>query len=119
MSDRSEVRYVLRQLLLSICRMERVTVAYRCACGQFLILTNFDPSALDRETAEIDVSVLRFTDGAVCPECGVSLAPVWSAAEMSWVKDTLAKLDSLDVESLVHALQDELQVLQEARLRCN
>lgn len=119
MLDRSETGHVLRQLLLSICRMERVTVAYRCACGQFLILTNFEPSALDRETAEIEVCVLRFTDDAVCPECGVSLAPVWRAAEMSWVQDTLAKLDSLDVESLVHALQDELQVLEETRLRCN
>jgi hypothetical protein len=119
MVDRGESSDYLRQLLLEICRMETVTVVYRCECGQRLILANFEPSVLSRETQGIDVSVLRMSDQAACPGCAVSLAAVWQAAEMVWIEDMLAKLAYLDVDSLVWALQVELRQREAARLRCN
>ena len=99
--------------------MERVTVAYRCACGQRLILTNFEPSILDQQTKGLDLLVLRISVQVACPTCGLSLAPVWQAAEMAWVEDTLEKLEHLDADNLVLALQVELRDLKEARLKCN
>ena len=109
----------LRQLLLEICRMESVTVAYRCDCGQRLILTNFEPSVLDQQTKGLDLLVLRISEQVACPTCGLALAPVWQAAEMAWVEDMLEKLDPLDADNLVWALQVELRELEEAHLKCN
>jgi hypothetical protein len=109
----------LRQLLLEVCRMEQVVVAYRCDCGQRLILANFEPSVVDQRTKGLDLLVLRVSDQVACPTCGFSLAPVWQAAEMTWVEDTLAKLAHLDADNLVWALQVELRELEEARLKCN
>jgi hypothetical protein len=109
----------LRHLLLEICRMERVLVTYRCDCGQPLILTNFEPSALDQQTKELDLLVVQVSDQVACPACGLDLARVWRAAEMAWVDDTSAKLAHLDTDVLVWALQAELRELEEARLRCN
>jgi uncharacterized protein (UPF0212 family) len=99
--------------------MERVVVAYRCDCGQRLILTNFESSMLDQQTRGLDLLVLRASDQVACPTCGLDLAPVWQAAEMTWVEDTLAKLATFDVDSLVWALQVELREREEARLKCN
>ena len=109
----------LRQLLLEICRMEQVVVAYRCDCGQRLILTNFESSVLDQKTPGLDLLVLRVTNQVTCPTCGLDLVPVWQAAEMTWVEDTLAKLATFDADSLVWALQTELREREEARLKCN
>ena len=109
----------LRQLLLEVCRMEQVVVVYRCDCGQRLILTNFEPSVLDQQTQELDLFVLQVSDQAACPACGLTLAPVWQAAELTWVEETLARLAHLDVDSLVWALQVELREREEARLKCN
>ena len=109
----------LRQLLLEICRMESVTVAYRCDCGQRLILTNFKPSVLDQQTKGLDLLVMRVSEQVACPACGLAFAPVWQAAEMAWVEDVLSRLASLDEDNLVYALQVELRDLEEARLRCN
>ena len=119
MSDRWAMSQYLRQLLLEVCRMEQVVVAYRCDCGQHLVLTNFEPSVLDQQTNGLDLLVLRVSDQVACPACGFSLTPVWQAAEMTWVEDTLAKLGTLDVDSLVWALQVELREREEARLKCN
>jgi len=119
MSGRRESGLYLRQLLLEICRMERVTVVYRCPCGERLILANFEPSVLRHQTHGIDVSVLRVTDQVACPGCGVQLVSIWQAAEMAWVEDVLARLASLDEDNLVYALQIELTALEEARLKCN
>jgi hypothetical protein len=105
--------------MLQICRMESVAVAYHCDCGQRLVLTNFDPSLLERETEGLDLLVLRVSDQAACPECGAPFAPVWQAAERVLVKDMLARLESMGIDGLVHALQLELRDMQEARLRCN
>jgi len=109
----------LRRLLLEVCRMERVVVAYRCDCGQRMILTNFEPSVLGRQTTGLDLSVLRVSDQVACPTCGLDLAPVWQAAEMTWVEGMLAKLAHLDADNLVWALEAELRERVEARLRCN
>jgi len=109
----------LRQLLLEVCRIEQVVVAYRCDCGQRLILANFEPSVLDQQTRELDLLVLRVSDQVACPACGLDLVPVWQAAEIAWVEDTLAKLAHLDADNLVWALQVELRELEEARLKCN
>jgi hypothetical protein len=109
----------LRQLLLKICRMEWVVVVYRCDCGQRLILTNSEPSVLEQQTKGLDLLVLRVSDQVVCPTCGLSLMPVWQAAEMTWVEGILAKLEHLDADNLVWALQVELRDLEEARLKCN
>ena len=109
----------LRQLLLQICRMEQVAVAYRCDCGLYLILANFQPSVLQQETQGIDVLVLRISDRVACPECGAPLAPVWHAAEMVLAEDMLARLASLDADCLVRALQMELREIPKARLKCN
>jgi hypothetical protein len=119
MSRRREVRQQVRQLLLQIRRMENVAVAYHCACGQHLILTNFEPSLLRRETVGIDVVVLKTFDRVACPQCGAALAPVWQAAERVWAEDTLARLESLGVEGQVQALRVALRGLQEARLQLN
>jgi hypothetical protein len=109
----------LRQLLLEVCRMEQVIVAYRCDCGQRLILTNFEPSVLDQQTKTLDLYVLQVSDQAACPACGLALAPVWQAAELTWVEERLARLAHLDVDNLVWALQAELTEKEEARLKCN
>jgi hypothetical protein len=119
MPERCAVNPYLRQLMLEVCRTERVIVACRCDCGQHLVLTNFEPSVLDAQAAGLDLLVVRVSDQVACPACGLSLAPVWHAAEMAWVQDTLAKLDHLDTESLVWALQVELRERKEARLKCN
>jgi hypothetical protein len=119
MSGGGECTNYVRRLLLEICRMERVTVVYGCECGQRLILTNFRPSLLHERTEGMDVLVLQVSDEAACPECGASLVPVWHAAEMTWVEEVLAKLASLDRDSLAWALEVELHVLEETRLRCN
>ena len=119
MSSGRAISLHLRQLLLEICRMERVVVAYRCDCGQRLILANFEPFVPDQQTKGLDLFVLRVSDQMACPTCGFSLAPVWQAAEMAWVEDTLAKLADLDVDNLVWALQVELRDMEEARLKCN
>ena len=111
--------YYLRQLLLEVCQMEQVIVAYRCDCGQRLILTNFESPDLEQQTMGLDLLVLRVSDQVACPACGLDLAPVWQAAEMTWVEDTLAKLSAFDVDSLVWALQVELREREEARLKCN
>lgn len=113
------MRHQVRQLLLQIRQMDRVAVAYHCACGQRLILTNFEPSILERETKEIDVVVLKTFDQVACPECGASLAPVWQAAERAWAEDMLERLEFLDVDILVETLYIELRELQKARLKCN
>ena len=99
--------------------MEQVIVAYRCDCGQRLILTNFEPSMLDQQTRGLDLLVLRASDQVACPTCGLDLVPVWQAAEMTWVEGTLAKLAYLDADNLVWALQVELREREEARLKCN
>lgn len=99
--------------------MERVVVAYRCACGQRLVLANFEPSVLDQQIKGLDLLVIRVSDRMACPTCGLEPAPVWQAAEMKWVEDTLAKLEHLDTENLVWALQVELRERKEARLKCN
>jgi hypothetical protein len=109
----------LRRLLLEVCRMEQVVVAYRCDCGQHVILTNFEPSVLDQQTRGLNLLVLRVSDQVACPTCGLDLAPVWQAAEMTWVEDMLAKLAHLDAGNLVWALQVELREREEARLKCN
>ena len=109
----------LRQLLLEICRIERVVVAYRCDCGQRLILTNFEPSVLDGQIEGLDLLVLWVSYQVACPTCGLPLAPVWQAAEMTWVEDALARMAHLDADNLVWALQVELRELREACLRCN
>jgi uncharacterized protein (UPF0212 family) len=111
--------HYLRQLLLEVCRMERVVVAYRCDCGQRLILTNFEPAVLDQQTKGLDLLVLQVSDQVACPACGLDLASVWQAAEMTWVEDRLAKLAHLDADNLVWALQVELRDMEEARLKCN
>jgi hypothetical protein len=119
MPGRSAMSRHLRQLLLELCRMEQVVVAYRCECGQRLILTNFEPSVLDQRTRGLDLFVLCVSDQVACPVCGLSLAPVWQAAEMTWVEETLAKLAHLDAENLVWALQVELREREKALLKCN
>jgi hypothetical protein len=113
------MRAQVRELLLQMRQMQKVAVAYRCACGQHLILTNFEPSVLRQETEGIDVVVLRMFDQVTCPECCASLMPVWEAAEKVWAENMLARLESLDVDGLVQVLQMELSGLQEARLKCN
>jgi hypothetical protein len=113
------MRHQARRLLLQMRQMQRVAVAYCCACGQHLLLTNFEPSVLQRETEGIDVVVLRVFDQMICPECCALLLPVWRAAERVWVDNMLAKFESLGVDGLVQALQMELSGLQEARLKCN
>jgi hypothetical protein len=99
--------------------MERVVVVYHCDCGQHLILANFEPSVLDRQTQGLELFVIRVSGQVACPACGLDLAPVWQAAEMTWVEDTLAKLEHLDTETLVWALQVDLREREEARLKCN
>jgi hypothetical protein len=99
--------------------MEQVVVAYRCECGQNLILTNFEPSVLDQQTRALDLLVVQVSAQAACPSCGLELAPVWQAAEMTWIEDALARLTHMDMDNLVWALQVELRELEEARLRCN
>jgi hypothetical protein len=119
MLDGGECKNYVRRLLLEICRKDRVTVVYRCECGQRLILTNFKASLLHGRTKGMDVSVLQVSDQVTCPECDASLVPVWHAAEMTWVEEVLDKLTSLDPDSLAWALEVELHVLEETRLRCN
>jgi hypothetical protein len=100
-------------------QMQRVAVAYCCACGQHLLLTNFEPSVLRRETEGIDVVVLKVFDQMTCPECCALLLPVWKAAERVWVDHMLVKFESVGVDGLVQALQIELSGLQEAHLKFN
>ena len=119
MSQRREIRHLISELLLQICQMEWLAVAYHCTCGQHLILANFEPSILRQKTRGIDVMVLRASDHVACPACSASLAFVWQAAERAWAEGMLARFRSLDVEGLVEALQTELRGLQEARLKCN
>jgi hypothetical protein len=99
--------------------MKRLAVAYHCDCGQRLILTNLDPAVLQRETQGIDVVILKAFDQISCPDCGAPLAPVWQASQRTLAEDVLARLQSLGVDDLAHALQTKLSALQEARLRCN
>jgi len=74
---------------------------------------------LDQQTRGLDLSVIRVSDQVSCPACGLDLEPVWQAAEMTWVDDTLAKLEHLDTENLVWALEVELREREEALLKCN
>ena len=113
------MRHQVRQLLRQICLMEGVVVVYHCDCGQRLLLTNFEPVARTRETDMIDVVVLKTSRRVACPQCGISLVPVWQAAERVLAEDRLARLKSLGTKDLLQVLQMELRGLQEARLKCN
>ena len=119
MSQREEIKHLISQLLLQICEMEWLTVAYHCTCGQHLILTNYEPSILRQKTRGIDVVILKASDHVVCPACSASLVAVWKATERAWAEGILAKFRPLGIDGLVEALQMELRGLQETRLKCN
>jgi hypothetical protein len=118
-AEKLEMKQQARQLLRQIRDLQRVAMAYYCRCGQRIMLTNFEPSALQRRTEKVGIAVMERDEHAICPKCGAPLASVWQTSERAMIEAMLAKLESLNVDDLVQVLQVELRALQEARLKCN
>jgi hypothetical protein len=119
MLKKREARQVARGLLRKIREIKRVAISYRCHCGQRIILTNFEPSALQRGLKTVRIVVMEESDHASCPRCGTSLVPVWQASESAVIEAMLERLEAMTSADLVGVLRAELRALQEMRLRRN
>jgi hypothetical protein len=119
MSENPEVKRQARELLREIRNLKRVATAYDCSCGQRIILTNFEPSALQRGTREVGIVVMERDERAVCPRCRASLASAWQSSERTAIEAMMLKLNYEGIDGLVQILQAELRGLRELRLRCN